>query len=161
MKSNQASEASESKEVSKKPQDLEKTKAQEPLLADDPLWETLGSASQQMADPFFARNIVRETRQLEDNKPSFARRAARAFSWKTVAIPTAIAACLGAALFIQVSNKPVKINTANVVNTSDSEQEMNEASDELLDIVIDESLAAAAEDPSLFTRDEIITLISL
>ena len=93
------------------------------------------------------------------------RRAARALGWKTAAIPSAIAACLAVFVIVQVTDKPApnQNNTSNLAEAPKPAKEMdlNDASDEMLDIVIDESLAAAADDPSLFTRDEIITLISL
>ncbi len=125
---------------------------------DDALWDILDKASQPEPSPFFARNVVRATRQLPQ-KESFPSRLRAWLSPPRLALGAGACALLFATYsmwFTPHSPTP----TSSVADAQDQVEE-TQLSNFLADLVIEESLNAAAEDPTLFTHDEIIAMVGL
>ncbi len=148
--------------------DLQKTSQRldsmtpQPLEDSDPVWDILGKASEHKADALFARNVVRSARLLENTTPTLLRRITGALSLKKIIIPTAVAACIGALVITQL---PTDENgTASTPTHTEVVEDLPTGTDSsmaLSDLIIDESLMAAADDPTIFTRDEVAAMIGL
>lgn len=133
---------------------------QEPLEQGDPLWDLLGKASEHEADAFFARNVVRTTRQLTDTTPTWRERIAAILTPKTAAVSLSITAACVCALFVAQLQNEQPDNTQpdpGIVQTPPPV----DSSTALTDLVIEESLMAAADDPTQFTHDEVVAMIGL
>ena len=130
----------------------------DPLTRGDELWDVLGKASEQKADAFFARNVVRNVRQLADSKPSWNERLAGMLSVKKVVLPLAAAACIGIVAVTHFGpTQPVDLGPEPVAQNDPTE----DPSTALAELLIEESLTAAAEDPSQFTHDELVAIVGL
>lgn len=128
-------------------------------LEEDALWDLLGKASEREADPFFSRNVVRAARQLPDALPTWRERVASVFFSKKAILPVAAAACVGIFVVSQLqTGPPATTPPANDVAHVDTPPEPATA---LAELVIDESLIAAADDPSQFTHDEVVAMVGL
>ncbi|MBT8044503.1 MAG: hypothetical protein KJO79_06080 [Verrucomicrobiae bacterium] len=119
---------------------------------DDQLWDLLGEASERQPSAFFARNVVREARLLGSQKPTWQDRITAFFSPAKLTIGAAACGCALAVYSMWPTTTPVE--PAPVAETTTPEP-----SSALAELVIEESLAAAAEDPTLFTRDEVVAMI--
>ena len=126
----------------------------------DPLWDVLDQASTRKPDAFFARNIVRATRQL--SPPSLSSRLLNFLSSRRMAIGTmGAAACVCVAVTYQFwPTSPQTSVTAPTIAQVQSPQSEKTTTD-LSELVIEETLLAAAEDPTIFTRDEVVTMLGL
>lgn len=130
----------------------------DPLGKEDALWSLLGEASGREADAFFARNTVRRARLLADASPPWGTRLAAVFSTRKALLPLAAAACIGAVAVTQLSREqPPASPPAPVVQADPAD----DASAALAELVIEESLVAAADDPSQFTHDEVVAMVGL
>jgi hypothetical protein len=118
----------------------------------DALWSLLGEASRQEPSPFFARNVIRKTR-LTPNATESGSRLLAILTPARLALGGAICACAMATFHFwpgPESTKPAELA---------SQQNPPEPSSALTELVIQESLSAAAEDPDIFTRDEVVAMI--
>lgn len=126
----------------------------------DPLWDLLEQASPPPEpDVFFARNVVRSARLLGDIKPTFRQRISQLFVNRTWAVGAAACVCAVMALQVwpETSTDPV---TASAPTEAPLDP-FDEVSSELSDMVIEEILIAAADDPSIISRDEVVSLLGL
>lgn len=128
----------------------------------DPLWDLLSNASEREPDPFFARNIVRKTRLQQNTREPVGSRLRRLLTPRLVSLGAAACACalIGYQVWQPANTSPqpgTPPTMAQVNQTPDSSSTMTELSD----ILIEETLLAAADDPSLFTRDEVATMLGL
>ncbi|NWK56622.1 hypothetical protein HW115_13450 [Verrucomicrobiaceae bacterium N1E253] len=126
----------------------------------DPLWDLLSEASDPEPDPFFARNVVRHIR-LEKPEP-LRSRLLRLVRSRNFALG-ASSACLCAAMAYQfwpATQSPPSLPTDNTMVEApiDKTQDLTE---NLSEIVLEETLLAAAEDPSMFTRHEVVSMLGL
>ncbi|GEM_PF-2440644 len=129
----------------------------DPMGKDDLLWDLLGEASEQKPNVFFARNVVRETRKLAETQPSWRQLISNVLSTKKVIIPIVATACIALAIITQhQTSQPVTSQSNTVVESTATEDDTA-----LTDLVINESLTIAADDPSQFTHDEIVAMIGL
>ena len=121
---------------------------------DDPLWHLLEKASKKEASPFFARNIIRETRLHAKHSPSLFFRVPSLLTGKRIA-SIACALCFGCRELLSSGH------LASQIETVDSMTAENQAASTstLSELLIEESLNVAAEDPSIYTRDEIVAMI--
>lgn len=132
----------------------------DPLNKADALWDLLDQASERKADAFFARNVVRETRQLTTTQASWTERLAGALFTKKAILPFAAVACMGVIAVNQFkSDEPVTAAQPAPVVTTESGND--DPSTDLAELIIEESLVAAAEDPSQFTHDELVAMVGL
>jgi hypothetical protein len=117
----------------------------------DPVWQLLGNASKKEPSDFFARNIIRETRALA--QPTLATRLQSLFTPKRLLAVSC--SCLLIILGIQLwsTDQPAQTTAAT------AEDIYTEPSLTLGELIIEENLNAAAEDPSIYTRDEIVAMI--
>ncbi|MBT7959996.1 MAG: hypothetical protein HN759_11765 [Akkermansiaceae bacterium] len=129
----------------------------DPMGKDDLLWDLLGEASEQKPNVFFTRNVVRETRKLAKTQPSWRQLISNVLSTKKVIIPIVATACIALAIITQhQTSQPVTSQSNTVVESTATEDDTA-----LTDLVINESLTIAADDPSQFTHDEIVAMIGL
>ena len=119
----------------------------------DPLWNLLGQASHREADAFFARDIVRCTRQVEDSA-SLGSRIVSFFTPPRLALSAAALACAMVAyqMWPTLPGQPGQDQVTH--NTPEPEPSLA-----LTELVIEESLAAVAEDPTIFTHDEVVAMV--
>ena len=120
---------------------------------DDPLWHLLEKASKKEASPFFARNIMRETRLHAKRSPSLFFRLQSLLTSKRIAS----VACVCILAIATFDFWP----SGGSVETVDSMTPQNQiaTASTLSELLIEESLNVAAEDPSIYTRDEIVAMI--
>ena len=120
---------------------------------DDPVWHLLEKASKKKAGPFFARNIMRETRLHAKHSPSLFFRVPSLLTSKRIASIACVCVLAVAAFEFWPSGKSIE--------TVDSMTAENQAASTstLSELLIEESLNVAAEDPSIYTRDEIVAMI--
>ena len=129
----------------------------------DPVWQLLGEANQPQADPFFARNIVRSVRQMELERPSLAARLSGIFSGPRLALGAISCAAIAAVVWQAMPSASTQPNAPSIAQPSapviieEVEAEINYFED----LVMTETLSAAAEDPSIFTRDEVVAMLGL
>jgi hypothetical protein len=123
------------------------------LEQNDPVWNMLGEASSREPSAFFARNIVREARLQKTSTVSWGSRLATFFTPTKLALGTAACAC--ALAVTQMWPTPEAVVTPGTIADISSP----EPSSALSELVIEESLDAAAEDPTIFTRDEVVAMI--
>lgn len=126
----------------------------------DPLCNILEKVSSKEPSPFFARNVIRETRKLSQ-KPTLRFRIKELFSAPRVALGT-ISLCICSFLIYQtlhqetqqnIASSPPTIEVDTAAESSDSENfKMSE-------FIIEETLIAAADNPSLFTHDEVLAMV--
>lgn len=120
---------------------------------EDPVWDLLGKASTREPSAFFARNVIREARLLGTPATSWVERMAGFFTPTKLTIGAAACAC--ALAVYQMWPSADSVGTPNPIVQSPVEAPASALSE----LVIVESLAAAAEDPSIFTRDEVVAMI--
>jgi hypothetical protein len=120
---------------------------------DDPLWHLLAKASKKEASPFFARNIMRETRLHAKRSPSLFFRLQSLLTSKRIASVACICILAVAAFEFWPSDQSDEtIESMTLENQTASISTLSE-------LLIEESLNVAAEDPSIYTRDEIVAMI--
>ena len=117
----------------------------------DPVWQLLGNASKKEPSDFFARNIIRETRALA--QPTLATRLESLFAPKRLLAVSW--SCLLIILGLQFwsTDQPAQTTSATAGDI------YTEPPLTLGELIIEENLNAAAEDPSIYTRDEIVAMI--
>lgn len=133
-------------------------------LTSDPVWKLLDEASTPEPDAFFARNVVRATRQMGQDRPSLATRLAAFFSPPRLALGAAACACAALAwVMIPSTSTPPAGAGATAVQSpaEDTGADDPAAMSDLSELVMMETLTAAAEDPTIFTRDEVATMLGL
>mgnify|MGYP000011655285 FL=1 len=116
----------------------------------DPVWTLVDEANASEAGPFFVRNVMREVRLASDEAPSH--------WWQHLLTPKPIlAGSLGAiavAILIAVnSGNPDKPNDL-VIEPAPTTPQV-----QLDDLVKEELLAQAAEDPTRFTDEALMALL--
>lgn len=114
----------------------------------DALWQLLEEAPTKKASPLFSRNVLREIRLEKGAKSAF---------WKKlfkpqVLFPITTAALLGLAC-IPTSSREAS-DTGTIARTSPTEQPTT-----LVTYLDEELLLAAADEPSLFSDDEVIAML--
>lgn len=133
----------------------------------DPVWDLLSEASHPEPNPFFARNVVRSVRLQQQESASLGQRIMGLLKARPIVATAAACACILATVHFTnqgpsaidnplpaVSQNPAGTNVSPSPETSDSE-----VSSELSEILIEENLIAAANNPSMFTRDEVVTML--
>ena len=137
------------------PKDTREPKVQEEQ--DDPVWSLLGKASSHEPGSLFARNVIRETRLSQNQDLNQDRklgsRMLAIFSPARLALGAAVCACAMAAYHMWPS--PAQLSSPHPIVSESS----SESSTALTELLIEESLEAAAEDPTIFTRDEVVAMI--
>lgn len=123
---------------------------------EDPVWQLLENASRQEPGASFACDIVREAR-LSSEKPAAWRLFQIRSLLTTPRLAVAACACL---LIIAAFQLWPSASPSETVQPADA-YGAESASSDLAELIIEESLHAAAEDPSIYTRDEIVALIGL
>lgn len=131
-----------------------------PLNQDeDPLWDLLGKASAQEPSPLFAKNVLRQTRQLP-TQSSFTERLKEELksylSVKKIAI-SATAACACILVISQITSDRGNNNIA--INETAQPVTPSAETDSITEFLLQETLLVAAEDPSQFTHDEVLAMI--
>jgi len=141
----------------------------------DPLWNLLDQASTQKPSAFFARNVVRSVRQLESERSNTIPLGARILSLFTSRkLALSAVACTFALVSFQLwpdqqLNTPptstaqsAQTTQAPLANPTPSAPIATvDTATSLSELVIEESLLAAADDPSLFTRTELVAMLDL
>ena len=122
----------------------------------DPLWDILDQASTAEPNAFFARNTVRTSRQLQT--PSLYSRVISLFNARRLALGAAACACVIMGYQAWPTSETLTTQVAPVVAQTNQSTDSNT---NLSELVIEETLLAAAEDPSIFTRDEVVTMLGL
>ena len=127
----------------------------------DPVWDLLGKASETTPSQRFAKDVVRATRQLPVKLSLGARiqQFAASFSSTQKFATTAVAACACVLLVLQVTQN----NDNTVVEAPDTShvQELVENTEplEISEFIFQETLIAAAEDPTIFSHDEVLAMV--
>jgi len=132
----------------------------------DPLWDLLGQASTQEPDAFFARNVVRSARQLTPERSTASTLGSRILSLFTSRkLALSAVACTCALVTFQLwpeSQPDPKTSSApEIAQTTQPQIATEDTATSFSELVIEESLLAAADDPSLFTRDELVAMLDL
>ena len=122
----------------------------------DPVWDLLDQVSTREPDAFFARNVVRSVRQLPT--PSLSSRILGLFSSRKLAIGATACACVMIAYQVWPTAEPETSPSTQIVAQID---QSIEPSNDLSKLVIQETLLAAAEDPTIFTREEVVIMLGL
>lgn len=146
----------------------------EEWTSSDPVWKLLDEASTPEPNVFFARNVLREVRTLDPAESGAgrihwkARLAALLTPPRLVIGATACACAFFALPLIPSSDTPAgtgpvannaPLEPINQIGTDGSTD--TAAVSDLSALVIVETLDAAAEDPSIFTRDEVVAMLGL
>lgn len=125
----------------------------------DAVWNLLGEASSPEPTAFFARNVAREVRLLQGSSSTWGSWSDRLAAFLTptkLTLGAAACACALAALTAyQIWPTPEAVITPAPV----ADNSLIESPSALSELVIEESLDAAAEDPTIFTRDEVVAMI--
>jgi hypothetical protein len=124
---------------------------------EDPLWQLLENASNKDPSAFFVRNTLREVRLQSSASPSLPSRVKTLLAARSISIT----ACLGLVALTIIMMWPGGDST-NHSHTSalDIDKESESFNTTTLNqLIIEESLSAAADDPSIYTRDEIVAMI--
>lgn len=120
---------------------------------DDPVWHLLGKASKKEASTFFARNIMRETRLHAEHSPSLLFHLRSLLTSKRIASVACVCILAVAAFEFWPSDQSDEtVESMTLENQTASISTLSE-------LLIEESLNVAAEDPSIYTRDEIVAMI--
>ncbi len=129
----------------------------------DELWNLLSQATETQPEPFFARNVVRTVRLGESLSETTGTRILRFFTSgkvvsinRTLALSAATCACV--MLGYQLWPATEAPTTAPVIAQV---QPSAETASNLSELVLEESLLAAADDPTMFTRDEVVAMLGL
>ncbi|MBK1856085.1 hypothetical protein JO972_14025 [Verrucomicrobiaceae bacterium 5K15] len=134
----------------------------------DPLWKLMDEASTPEPNAFFARNVLREVRHLEANNASGWKARLAAFFTPPKLVLGAAACAAAAFIALQMNpsstpaapagslaqQAPVELDTTLASNDSSAVSDLSA-------LVIVETLDAAAEDPTIFTRDEVVAMLGL
>ncbi len=139
---------------------------EEEWTASDPLWKLLNEASSPQENVFFARNVVRTARQLEKEPPSLLARFLSACTAPRLTFGAiACAVTFTAWQLIPSPSTPQTAEkaTQDITTSPDTITPVDNFTEEteLSELVMLETLSAVAEDPSIFTRDEVVTMIGL
>jgi|GEM_PF-1404825 len=120
---------------------------------EDPVWSLLSKGSTHEPSSLFARNVIRETRGLENQ----ARKASSGFF--SIFTPTRLALGAATCALAMASYQMWPGAEAPLAPGPVASEVQDIDANSLTELVIEESLNAAAEDPSLFTRDEVVAMI--
>lgn len=123
----------------------------------DPVWDILNQASRPEPSPFFARNVVRSTRQLE--KESLASRVISLFRSRRLALGAAACAC--AMITYQMWPAATGPESTPAKDITQTVTPVETTTTDLTELIIEETLIAAANDPSIYTRDEVVAMLGL
>lgn len=123
----------------------------------DPVWKLLENASKKEPSAFFARNVTREARLQASAKSSFYQRFKALFTTRQIGPALFLSLIVITGFLLWPANNSTQssdtaaqqIDTALITATITS----------LNELIIEESLNAAADDPSIYTRDEIVAMI--
>ena len=145
--------------------DLDAAKADE-WDASDPVWKLLDEASKPNVDPFFARNVMRAARQ-EEPTLSFSQRVLSFLSPQKLALG-AVACVFGLLVWQTIPSTDQSTSAPSHIaqhtpaeDATSPEIDNSVATADLSELIIIETLSAAAEDPTMFTRDEVVTMLDL
>ncbi|BDS06057.1 hypothetical protein NT6N_10970 [Oceaniferula spumae] len=147
-----------------KPSDTDQADAE--WTASDPLWKLLDQASNPEPDVFFARNVMREARQLTQEPVTLGARLTAIFSPARLALGAAACACVMFG-YQMISSPNATPASGTVAKNTPVQQPLTKdtaevsATSDLSELVIVETLDAAAEDPTIFTRDEVVAMLGL
>ena len=123
----------------------------------DPLWQLLENASHKQPSAFFARDTVREARLQASALSPLSSFFNICFTAKTVSIT----ACLALLALTAILTWPGhdSTNPAHVAEQSTDTRLESSVTNTFNELIIEESLSAAADDPSIYSRDEIVAMI--
>lgn len=114
----------------------------------DPVWDVVDQAQPPEASPLFSRNVMREIRLLEAPTPWWKR-----FLASKPLIASSLAAAAAVAILIAVNpNDPASGITDGSTPDSATVAALHDELDQ-------ELLIAAAEDPSLFSDEQLLALL--
>ncbi|MBK1835279.1 hypothetical protein [Roseibacillus ishigakijimensis] len=125
--------------------------------SDRELWDLLGEASEPQASPFFSRNVLREIR-LQESEP--ARRSSfwTFFRQPRVLVPGALALLAAALLAPQLKPTEAPSLTTSPASAT-GEAFPAEVADSLESSLKTELLLTAADDPDLFSNEELVAML--
>ncbi|MDG1357768.1 MAG: hypothetical protein P8P36_06210 [Akkermansiaceae bacterium] len=135
-----------------------KDKARSADERQDPLWQLLESATDKEPSAFFARNTVREARLQIDASPTLGNRFRSLFAQQQIGKAVCLGLVVITAFLVWPSKESTSSDSAKPSYTTNQHPESS-ATATLNDLIIEESLSAAADDPSIYTRDEIVAMI--
>ena len=118
----------------------------------DPVWDLLDQSPPREAGPLFSRNVMREIRLAGEKATPW---------WKRLLAPRPLLAsslAAAAAVAIIVSVNPEKPGTGGVAG-SDPEDAPTPVAEQLDETLNQELLIAAAEDPTLFSDEQLLALL--
>lgn len=118
----------------------------DPSLEDDQLWDVLGNASSAAPSETFVQNTVRAARLSEDRKPSVLSLLA-----KPVFAAGGLIALIAIIATIHFTSQPG--NSGNTIANPD------DAPAQEADWLEQDLLSVAAEDPELFSDEEIVAMV--
>lgn len=114
----------------------------------DALWQLLGESSPQQASPLFSRNILRKIRLQEEAKPFW-----KKFFRPQFVLPVTAASLIALAC-VPLLTSPDASSPETVSGSLVTEQPST-----LVSYLDEELLLAAADEPSLFSDDEVIAML--
>ncbi|MBT8036097.1 MAG: hypothetical protein KJO21_01005 [Verrucomicrobiae bacterium] len=120
---------------------------------DDPTWQILSQASTREPNAFFARNVVRSVRLLDRKPTTWRTHIVSFFTPRRLALGAAACACAIIAYPMWPTSETQNPNMAETPSI------ITPPSSALSELVIEETLDLAAEDPTLFTHDEVVAMI--
>jgi hypothetical protein len=120
-------------------------------LDQDPVWDLVDRAQPLEANPLFSRNVMREIRLAEDSAIPW---------WKRLLaskplVASSLAAVAAVAILVSVNTNSPATNSGLTGVEPGQEAPLAELNEEL----DQELLMAAAEDPSLFSDEQLLALL--
>jgi hypothetical protein len=99
------------------------------LEPNDPVWNVLGRAKKVEPSPFFARNVVREARRLEGDRPGLLNQFTQLFSGPRAIFATVACALVAMALLFVSQRDEATIHGFPLSTNEDSAEAFDPASE--------------------------------
>ncbi len=128
----------------------------------DPLWQLLERATTKEPSAFFARNTLRAARLQAVASPTLGHRFKSLFTTQQVTKAVCLGLVIVTAFLVWPNQESISndsVGSSHTTNQPFDTISESSATATLNDFIIEESLNAAAEDPSIYTRDEIVAMI--
>jgi len=136
--------------MSQSPEHL--SSSDEEILENDPVWDLLEQGSTAQANPLFSRNILREIRLTTPTKTTLP------FWKKTPALSCFYGSGVVAALSLAISLFP-QHSSPNSLSSSERAGTELLTENSVQELLQEELLLAAADHPTLFTDEELVTIL--
>jgi len=114
------------------------------LEPNDPIWNVLGQAKEVEPSPFFARNVVREVRRLQENGPGLWSRILFLFSGPRAIVATGACALVAMALVL-VAPRDEATNLGFPLSTNEESAEAFDPASEIANVEYLGQLMAVAD----------------